>query len=524
MIRCVTFSMSTKLRWSKAAVAAVFLFSTSPVLLGQILQTARYETVLNDNDRNYYKTVSTHELGVILFRGLSDAKKDQLEIIRVDTALQEKWRGYLELDRSTNFAFSYVRDNMLYLLFKSRDATKGELQIVAMKIETGSYLLHKVKNAIPFNPTEFVVTKDAALIGGYFNYRPLILHYSFAREQSKILPGFFNEPGELTQMKPNNDGSVDVIVSSKNLEKRKGLWIRNYDAEGSLIKTTILQPDEKKNLIFGRSLRMPNGDQVVSGVYGRYTEYSRGIFVASINAFGEYAIKYYPFTELEHFFNYMRASREKRVKEKIERRKVKGKKVRFNYRMLVQELLPYGDQYILLGEAFYPHYSYLNSYSAPFGGYNTRPTAIPGYRNDLVFDGYQYTHAVVIGFDKNGKLLWDNSFEINDAKAFRLDQFVNIYPQDDRIMLLYLYENKIRSKIISGSNVLEGKSIDPIKMKFESDVTKDKETETSSLDYWYGNNFFASGVQKINNTQETTVTFNRKVFFVNKVTCPKPTR
>jgi gamma-glutamylcyclotransferase (GGCT)/AIG2-like uncharacterized protein YtfP len=144
----------------------------------------------------------------------------------------------------------------------------------------------------------------------------------------------------------------------------------------------------------------------------------------------------------------MKARREKRVKEKIERRRIKGKKIKFNYRVLVQELIPFGNQYILLGEAFYTHYTY------------------PG--NVQVFDGYQYTHAVVIGFDKNGKLMWDNSFEINDVKTYALEQYVKIYPQKEGIILLYLYENTIRSKIISGSDVLEGKSLDEMKLKFEA--------------------------------------------------------
>src|SRR6185436_6217924 len=109
---------------------------------------------------------------------------------------------------------------------------------------------------------------------------PIVLHFSFATGRAKVLPGFFNSPGELNQLKAYEDGSVDVIVSARNMEKKRSLWIRNYDAEGELIKTVILQPDENRNLIFGRSMKLPGGEQVVAGVYGRFTEYSRGIFVA----------------------------------------------------------------------------------------------------------------------------------------------------------------------------------------------------------------------------------------------------
>ena len=381
--------------WTNTLSCFLILTSFCSVSFGQTLQSERYETILQDGDKEPYKVVSVREQGIVLYRKLTQSKENTLELVRVDTALIEVWRGYIQLNSDEAVLFSYVKQDFLYLLVKSRNNVLSDFLIVELKIETGSYALYTAKNLIPFTPTVFVLTNGAALIGGYFNYRPLILHFNFKLLQSKILPGFFNEPGELTQLKPNEDGSVDVIVSAKNYTKQKGLWIRNYGADGNLVKTTVLQPEENKNLIFGRSLKMSNGEQVVSGVYGRYGEYSRGIFVASINVFGEYAIKYYSFAELEHFFNYMKANREKRIKEKIERRRIKGKKIKFNYRILVQELIPYGDQYILLGEAFYPHYSYARNYAPYSYNYNTRSYHIPMSRSDLIFDGFQYTHALL---------------------------------------------------------------------------------------------------------------------------------
>jgi hypothetical protein len=507
--------------WSNAPSYFLVFTLLCSVSLAQTLQSNRYETPVQDSERETFKVVSAHEKGIILYRRLTQSSENTLELVKVDTALNEVWRGYVQLNLDETVLFSYVKQDFVYLLIKSRNNVLGDFIILELKMETGSYNLYTAKNLIPFTPTEFIITDGAALIGGYFNYRPLILHFNFKLLQSKILPGFFNEPGELTQLKPNDDGSVDVIVSAKNYNKEKGLWIRNYHADGSLVKTTILQPEENKNLIYGRSVKMPNGEQVVSGVYGRYGEYSRGIFVASINILGEYSIKYYSFAELEHFFNYMKANRERRIKEKIERRRIKGKKIKFNYRILVQELIPYGDQYVLLGEAFYPHYSYARNYPPYSYNYRTQAYHIPMSRSDLIFDGFQYTHAVVIGFDKNGKLLWDNSFEINDVKTFDLEQFVKIYPQEKSISLLYLFENEIRNKIISNSDVLEGKSFDDIKMKFKDDQVKDKETETSKLDYWYDRHFFAYGVQQVHNLSEPSVPSTRKVFFVNKITINK---
>jgi len=468
--------------------------------------------VINTQDKSEdFKVASLEEDGLLIYRKLELADEAQLQLIKVDTALAESWQGYISIGRNLVVSHVRVKDKVVFTLFKSSIAITGNFQLLASDVNTGAYNIHNIQNLIPFNPSEFLVTDQGAMLGGYFNYRPLVLFYNFTTKRARVLPGFFNEPGELNQMKANADGSVDVIVNTKNFERKKSLWIRNYDAGGDLIKTTVIEPEENKHLIFGRSVKMPDNTQVVAGVYGgRGSEFSRGIFVAEINPAGEYKTSYYNFGDLQNFFSYMKANRERRTKERIERRKIKEKKIRFSYRFMVHEVVPYGNQYVMLGEAFYPRYTYSNSRSGGFGYYGN-----PMMRSDRIFDGYQYTHAVIIGFDEAGKLVWDNSFEINDVKTFELQQYVKIAPDRDRITLLYLHDNLIRSKTIQGNQVLEGKSADPMKTRFDFDVVKERDTEKSKLDYWYPNHFFASGVQVVRN-QARESSF-RKVFFINKL-------
>jgi len=121
---------------------------------------------------------------------------------------------------------------------------------------------------------------------------------------------------------------------------------------------------------------------------------------------------------------------------------------------------------------------------------------------------------VVMGFDQNGRLLWDNSFEINDVKTYTLEQFVKLEVQEDKIALLYLFDNELRTKIIKDNQVLEGKTVEGIKAN-EADLIAKKETGSNRLDYWYSNYFFAYGIQEISNP----ISGKRRVFFINKITC-----
>jgi hypothetical protein len=140
-------------------------------------------------------------------------------------------------------------------------------------------------------------------------------------------------------------------------------------------------------------------------------------------------------------------------------------------------------------------------------------------QNGRIFDGYYYTHAVVMGFNEDGKILWDNSFEINDVKTYTLEQFVKLEVLEDRLALMYLYENDIRTKIIKDDLVLEGKSIDPIITLRDDDIVKDDRNDRNKLEYWYNNYLYAYGVQDIV-TPVGSGTVKRRVFFINKVHYP----
>lgn len=499
----------TKWSLSNALLLLLTLVLTSGYAQ-QVIQTGRYEIPIEKND--YYEVMPSQEDGIFLHRRLTTNVDDKIEIIKLDTTFQVKWKGYLSIDQRLLLMAKRAVGGRFYLLFRHPDWKRNNMELFAVDQEKGDYIRYQIKNFIPFTATEFQITDNAALIGGYYNSVPVVVYFSFRNERSKILPGLLNEVGELTQIKTFEDGSFDVLITAKNFQKQQTVWIKNYDTMGDLQGHYSLIPEDNKHLIFARSMKTDDDVQLIAGVYGgRNSEYSRGLFLASVQPSGHQQLRYYNYGDLENFFRYMKAKREQRVKERIQRRKVKGKKIRFSYRFLVHEIVPYKNQYVLLGEAFYPRYKNIDSNYGFFGPSYSNSSI----RNGRIFDGYSYTHAVVMGFDENGKLLWDNSFEINDVKTFTLEQFVKLEVQEDRIALLYLFENELRSKIIKDNQVLEGKAFEPIRTIRENEIVKKEETDLSKLDYWYEDYFYAYGIQEITNPG----TGKRRVFFINKISC-----
>ena len=102
-------------------------------------------------------------------------------------------------------------------------------------------------------------------------------------------------------------------------------------------------------------------------------------------------------------------------------------------------------------------------------------------------------------------------------KSYYLTPLVETCVKNGKIILLYNYENVIRSKIIEGNQVVEGKSFDNISLKFENDEVKNEDSKFGGLEHWYNDSFYAYGVQNIKNDKHPGVKLNRKVFFVNKI-------
>lgn len=484
----------------------------------QIEQPVRYEVELESDD-DFFNVMSVEEYGIVMTRKIQDVfekGKSPWQFVALDTSLYERWSTEVYIDFNYELrGFDHV-GNRAYYLFKYPQYRPGGDIIIEIDATTGVYEQYLVNMTLDFQLTEFEVIENSAVFGGYVNMRPTVVQYFFKEGRTKVYPGLYYDRSRLLQVDVNNNRGIITIISSiRTFDKKNTIAIRKFDKTGEMLENLDLEPREKTSLIDARNITVDNNTDILAGTYsGKNIKYSRGIFLAYIDEEGEEVINYYNYGELDNFFSYMKVRKEKRVKERIERKKIKGKKLKFNYRLLVHDIIPFGDHYILLGEAYYPKY---NNYSAYGGFYSYYPSSsFSGYER-YYFEGYQYTHAVVIGFDDQGKLLWDNSFEINDAMSYNLRQFVHVDPRKDKIVLLYNYENVIRSKLIEGDEVIEGKSFNDISLKFQDDVVKNNESEYGGLEKWYKDRFFAYGVQKIKNMKDAGVKLNRKVFFINKI-------
>lgn len=481
-----------------------------------IVQPRRIEFEVGNKDEDFV-IISAKERGLLVVKETRNRTESGFvwEMYLVDSALNIVWQRAISINYGAIFLGYDYSDEGFFLLFGKSQYKLDDMMAYQLDLEGENVTSHSISLAMQLELSHFEVVSNTLIFGGYSNFRPVISVIDLDDPKPKVMPGIYNNNSSIIDVRTDKrTNNFTVVMSEQGKNKQVTVSLKTFTEKGELVHTEVIETEYEKSLLDGVSTSFDNGTQYIAGTYSkRKSEFSRGLYLAKLNLGKQEFIKYHDYADLDNFFSYMRAKREERIKERIQRKKVRGQKTKFNYRLLINDIIERENEYILIGEAYYPKYS--NYGSSNFYTANSFGTS-NGFSNPN-FIGYKYTHAVVVGFSKKGELLWDNSFEINDLLSYSLKENVQISVEDDRIVLLYVYENVIRSKIIQNDEILEGKSFDPVELHFKSDEVRDNNKEMEGLEKWFDGSFYTFGIQNIKNLKDKDVKLNRRVFYINKV-------
>ncbi|AHM62156.1 hypothetical protein D770_19525 [Flammeovirgaceae bacterium 311] len=491
----------------------------------QIKQPARLELELKRETDEYFVIPAGTDGIFVHQRNVKEStfSKNIYDLYLYDTTLTERWKSRLELGTQAVYRGWEYRKGKVFLLFSEPKNRSVDFLLYTIDTETSFIRGYTIKNDLQIDLTEFTALEDLVLLGGYVNYRPAVFAYDLTTEHFKVLPGLYLNNSELLELKVTPEQKTfTVLYSDQTPDKQQTVGSKTFNEKGELLFEYKLKPDKEHYLLYGRTTSFGDDAVYIAGTYANSnSKYSRGIYMARVAPDGTQKINYYNYGELTNFFSYMKDKRQKRIKDKVSRRMAQGKKVKFNYRLLVHDVVESNGNHVLLAEAYYPKYQNSSAGGTYFREF--RRSGISTYPNQYL-EGYKYTHAVLVGFNNDGKLLWDNSFEINEVFSPQLDKLVHVLPDKDYTVLLYTFEDAIRTKIIKNDKVLEGKQEEKLALTNENDQISKLDQEEATLLPWYGPYFFAYGTQRIKNISKDTGATSRKVFFINKIVYqPDPT-
>ena len=297
--------------------------------------------------------------------------------------------------------------------------------------------------------------------------------------------------------------NLDIAAIISKASKGGELCIDFFDLNSNRILFTQKLPIEAEKKILTANVTMFSKEHyLISGTYSsNKNNKANGIFVSEYKNSNRTNINYTSFTDLNNFNEFLSGKKKENADEKTEKKKEKGKEDFVEARVYIHPIFNYQGQYILVGEVYR----------------ETSASSSNSQGTVSVFDGYLYTHAIIIGMDLKGIKKWDYCFTMDiEDKPMKVKQIIQSRVVNDEISLFYSNDVDIKTFVIKGSQVTE-----KISAKIEQNTKRDKELwSVSDSEFWYDNYFLSFGMQEVlnndNSVKKTGVKRKRIVYYFVK--------
>lgn len=290
------------------------------------------------------------------------------------------------------------------------------------------------------------------------------------------------------------DGIVYAFVRAE-----REVYLSRIDMQGKQLGATLLTKDIDQELV-SASISKVGNKYFVTGTYATKKVGSQGIYFGELKDWSFSFLKFYNYLDLKHFADYMSERAQKKIERKKEKKAKEGKEYTRNYFMASHKIMSDGKDYFYLGEAYYPTYRMV----------------MIGRTWVREFDGYAYTHAILVKFNPQGDVVWDNSFEMAPrTKPYYVKRFISTSLSDAGAKMLFADKKRIVMKLFNNQTgaVVKDRTEEVIETDNEDEKVKKGKYANSS--HWYGDNFLVYGTHVVKNTQTGD---RRKVVYVNKYT------
>jgi hypothetical protein len=456
-----------------------------------------------------YRIIPCGTNGIIVFfrsQEAADEARTNWYFTCYDTNFQQLWVKSVPLYNDQDYRFHQKGSDTTALLFvhtgKTRN-TENAYEILRIVPQNGTLILNTGKLEIGDVVEVFRVHKGRAWLG--VNSKGLagkIVTISLKEGINKNFAlGNGSQISVLWLLPDTLSVTVSAIVSRQVSKKSIEYYLVRYDTNGLIRREVLINTQTNDRTLNRVTVTKPdNGIELLLGIYGQgvaassqknpSTGESTGLFGVSITNGVQKAINFYNFLELKSADAIVGENDIMALKKKALKKKKSLTEYSLDFSVLLHETIFFNDQSILTAEIYSPQYHTESFTDFDFYG---RP-----YTNSYsVFDGYRFFNAIVAGFDTQGKLLWDNNIEIRNLVSLDLSPKVVTYPNGKELMLCYVSDGKIGSKIIQGNDVIEKLDFTTLDGLYPDDKVL---AETKGLlSYWYGNYFLSYGYQEIKN-------------------------
>jgi hypothetical protein len=503
----------------------------------QLTQITRYEREHKSSSAGW-TIVSLKENGLAMIRDnekFHDGKR-MFEMVILDTALVEKTTAEIEIEnRMSLTGYEFSSNRYVDILFREGDHEQGELLLIEYDITTGEHIKYPIKSQFNFKLTHFTVLDRNAIFGGYVNKEPAVVIYDKSANQTKVVPGFFTSDTELLDLRTNQNGTFNTLITNRSVNASKSLILRTFDKTGAQLMEDQIPIDQNKTILSALTSSLVRDEMLIAGTYAiGHSKQASGFFSVLADPFNEQSINYYDFPKLGHFLEYLNPRRSEKIRVLSEKQREQGKDPDFRASVSNIRLEEYPDGFFLLAEVYnttsgntstYPYQGTYNGYYPPYGGgYNYfSPYSSRFYNSPYNYPyGSQATSSVkvlqseVVVFNSDGKLDWDHSLKVENDDRSALEQSSDFWSDKNRIVIASKNESELAVKIRYRNNEQVSDNVGII-LNNDQEVIRDETKDDGGVRFWYGNKFYIWGYQTLKDPALSILEDrNRKVFYLVK--------
>lgn len=461
-----------------------------------------------------YLVIPNNEEGVLLVQVDNDgtSNKHLLTLRHLNKNLKNVWEGTVEISqRFFVRGFFYAERRSYLLLQNTYQHSIKVLQVDTKKKEIKEF---DSKEIAELDIREFEVVKNTAIIGGYFEERPVVFAYDLLHNKVRTLQNVYQNDSRLLEVKINKDSlSFNVLVSINDDNGDRAIVVNTYDFEGNSLRNYTIHTKPDYELINGLSSSINDISQVVVGLYGYKVNYAvSGLYVNYIDRTGTQTMNFYNFGELPRFLDYLGEKRANKQKTKALNMKKVGKELRYKGNAMMGALIEEDGKLVFSGEFFktYTHDKNVGRLTE-YGGISTnnqeQERALKHPESDV-------THAYVMVLNQQGEIQWDNYMEIDRNLIGVINEFGSFQWLGDKAAYIYYHDKELFMKVLDQSGKSEKLTTDLPLMEEGDEIRLEKEKSLGTT-RWYDNHYLVYGLQYIRSADKSLP--QRKVFFINKV-------
>ncbi len=527
----------------KYQLLAVCFLLVSITLLGQPISQIHREFPIELRQGERYFTFLLGDKGCITVHSTRmpvESKFRELRLTHYNTDLDTLWSESVLVDFNSYMRFSDTDSKYWYLMLN--DDSRFNFILLRTEISSGITNQYKLADMGKIEVSQFRAANGKVFLGGEVKGFPTVLTFDTQEDQKDVLNSLSQLDARLQQLVVSEkNNQIIAVLKGMAGTRDQGWYVNTYTLKGQMLYKYKLPYNPEYDFINFRPYIINEHELLLFGTYSLVNDYlSQGVYVVKLSeGFQEYE-RFYDFGYLKRFFKFMPEKKQKRIARKFSEKRNDEKHHEFRYNILLHELVETDKQLLLSGELItissrstLPSTLLVSPYAHTN---NTLPDG--NVSNGLDLSSYipetyypekyhpdremptelEYEQAFTCGFDKNGKLLWDNSYKFDHTDNETPIQLAASYAFTDSVFFIEAREADIRFKGSPLTSYTDSTSVH----SYIFPVTEKNSNRylPGGIRHWYKTNFLFSGIRhyKVQSEEEKD---NRKVYFLTKITLMK---